>query len=409
MLTDDNPTPKRLPVPPVSPAPYGNNGRGDFIERTKLPLPSLSGLDQTPFSPPPDAPTMRTTIPFDDHKREEVTLPNAQIPDPPHANTQTINARKLSSFLLTALLCLISFVAGASIYAYASTSAQGTMPIHELVSSGAHQRSNIPLANVLLGTGSFQVGAQPTFILHGNTGNVTVAAGNAGMITVKTSNKSRGHDANAGNQGINYSRSYDNQRHDVITMTIVPGQIDTTIEVPSSAQVQIEVDSGSISVTGIGGVNIDTNSGNLSINDISKSAHIYTTNGDITAHNVKGQVAMETVNGSIRATTIAGQAKAITQNGDVILREAALNGQSTLKTTYGSVYFSGTIDPRGTYTLDTHSGNVSLALPDNTLLQLHAQTNSGSVYSEFRQNVSGSAAQIIINVGNGSITVRKAV
>lgn len=435
MLPDDDTTDKRPAITAKSPASYGHNGQnGDnIIERTKLSLPSLSGLDQTPLSSPPTMPATSTAIPLYEHPREEATLPHAQIPDvsasdiiarplhqreeatlphaqipgPQYAHTQTINqpARKRRFPYLLLTLCLLSFGAGAFICAYINPPAHG--PSHELAAPHAQQRSTIPLANALLGNGSFRVGEQPTFILHGHGGNVTVAATNTNMITVKTSGKGRDHSANGDNQGINYSRSYDGQRHDVITMTIASGQIDTIIEVPASTKVQIAVDSGSISVTGVSEVNIDTTSGNLDIEEISKSVRASTTNGDITARNLKGQVEMETVNGSIRATTIAGQVQAITQNGDVILREAALKSQSTLKTTYGSVYFSGTIDPQGTYALGTHSGNVNLTLPDNTPLQLHARTSSGSVYSELGQSING--AQVTINVGNGSITARKAI
>ena len=410
MLPDDNITDKRPAITSKSPAPYGRNGqnRESIIERTKLPLPSLSGLDLTPLSPPsaiPIVPPTSTTIPLHEQQREEATLPDPQIPQ--HTHTPIIDqpARKRRFPYLLLTLCLLSFGAGAFVYAYINPPAHG--PSHELVAPDAHQRNTIPLANALLGNGSFRVGEQPTFILHGHSGNVTVTAANTNMITVKTSKKGGNLDANGDSQGINYSRSYHGQRHDVITMTIASGQIDSTIEVPASTQVQIAVDSGSISVTGVSGVNIDTTSGNLDIEEIGKSVHAYTTNGDITARNLKGQVEMETVNGSIRATTIAGQVQAITQNGDVILREATLNSQSTLKTTYGSVYFSGTIDPQGTYTLGTHSGNVNLTLPDNTPLQLHARTSSGSIYSEFAQSSNG--AQIIINVGSGSITARKAI
>jgi DUF4097 and DUF4098 domain-containing protein YvlB len=167
-----------------------------------------------------------------------------------------------------------------------------------------------------------------------------------------------------------------------------------------------------VSVAGVNGANIDTNSGSLNITDISGPVNVSTINGDVIAQNIKGQMSMESMNGSIRATAVAGQLRAVTQNGDVVIREAVLNGQSAMKTNYGLVRFSGTLDPRGTYMLGTHSGNVNLALPGNSAFQLHASTGSGSIYNEFGRNIVGSAplAQITISIiGGGSIAINKSV
>ena len=148
----------------------------------------------------------------------------------------------------------------------------------------------------------------------------------------------------------------------------------------------------------------------MAIANVQNTLDARTVSGNITASAVNGQMAIATENGSISVNHVNGQLKASTQNGDVIVSAATLSGQSVLQTNYGSVRFSGAIDPRGTYTMATLSGNVDLTLPDDTTFELAARTDSGSVQNAFGSNTVGNAprAQITITIGSGSVTMNKA-
>ncbi|HZR40018.1 MAG TPA: DUF4097 family beta strand repeat-containing protein, partial [Ktedonobacteraceae bacterium] len=104
-----------------------------------------------------------------------------------------------------------------------------------------------------------------------------------------------------------------------------------------------------------------------------------------------------------------GPLKAVTTNGDIIVRQAALSGQSSLETTNGSVRFQGSLDLQGTYKMKTNSGDVNLTLPSNTSFQLSATTGSGSVHNEFGSTIVGyiPRAQITVTIGYGSVTINK--
>lgn len=80
------------------------------------------------------------------------------------------------------------------------------------------------------------------------------------------------------------------------------------------------------------------------------------------------------------------------------------------KTQNGSVRFDGSIDPRGSYTMNTTSGDVDLTLPDNAAFALSATTASGNVENAFGGSVVGTAprAQLSLHTRNGSIAVVKA-
>ena len=428
----------------------------DIVGRTRLPLLSLSGLDQTPFLPLLQEPAEHTTVPLRNHAEREFASPPSNTPFVPvletpftpawyaahnnnsaqpdatsyaiHNNNSirpgaispagSVNKRtarrrpKWLFFLFIVLSCF--FIFGLGTYIYFAHAAHPVLPKHTPPNNRLHSGAISPaMAGFSSEKGeSFPVGGQSTLVIKGQKGNVGVTAGSTGTITVKAS--SNGRRADVINQSISANQSHDDKGHDVINITTAPGNIsvDYTITMPADAQVKVEVDAGSISIAGVSGVNVDANSGSLNIENVSGPTNAYTTNGNITARKLKGPVVLESVNGSINADAVIGQLKAVTQNGDVVVREAMLNGQSALKTNYGSVRLSGSIDAHGTYTLSTHNGNVNLSLPGNTSFQMHTSTASGSINNEFGHNVVGHTPQANITIsiiGGGSIAINKTV
>jgi DUF4097 and DUF4098 domain-containing protein YvlB len=309
--------------------------------------------------------------------------------------------------MLIGLLCLSLLGAFASLHIHTITSENRPILVHEQVSPG--QQGN----NSTSETRNISVGTSPSILIKGHKGNVSIYTGSAGSVIVKTNNSGKNQAANSDNEGIRYTQSRDGHGHDFITIVTQPlsSSVDYDVRAPRTAQVNVEVDSGSISVDGVQGVTIDTTNGSIDIEEVNGPIEVSTVNGDITVRNVKGQMAMQTSNGSIRGNNLNGPLKAITQHGDVVIQQAMLSGQSLLQTNQGSVRFAGTIDPKGNYTMETQSGNVDLTLPTHVAFQLHASTDSGSVYNEFGGNNKGSTpqAQVMIHIGSGSVTVKRAV
>jgi len=254
------------------------------------------------------------------------------------------------------------------------------------------------------GIKSLQVGVAPLVTIQEYGGNVTIHAGGAGTMLINGTEEQKA-------AAIRVTQARGQQGRDAITITPEPisKHVNYDITVPESTQVQIVIAAGSISIDGVNQVSIDTTSGSLVVKNVSGPVRMHTQNGDITAQDIIGSMDMMTINGSIRADTIQGQLKATTQNGDIILRQATLSGQSSMKTKYGSVRFTGTFDPRGKYTLVTKFGDVELTLPTNTAFQLYANTRSGTVSNEFGNNTIGDApyAQIIASTEGGSVRVNK--
>ncbi len=353
-------------------------------------------------------------------KQSGVPTPTTPLPAPGATNQIMPPAAQKKRhwrflLLLIALFCVLTL--GTFAYASTRTTTTGKSAISTGKSVVETGKKAMPLqvqvkqqqpGNTLTpGTRSLQVSKSPSLTIQAYGGNVTIHPGNEGtiFITTNTNGSSQGAD-------IAISQVRDQHQHDVIIVTSEPlsKHINYDITVPTSTKVSVIIAAGSISVAGVSGVMIETTSGSLTVKDISGPVKVQTVNGDIAAHNIMGQMSMETTNGSIRADTLSGQLKAISQNGDIIIQQGRLSRQSTLQTKYGSVRFTGTLDPQGIYILKTQSGDIVLALPANAAIQLHAVTGSGSISNAFANTGIGNApqAQIIASTGSGSVKVIQA-
>jgi hypothetical protein len=431
--------------------------RNDIVGRTTLELPSLSGLEPMPLFPPKqepaaaphiDAATSSPTVPApkeqtivpaepptDATNKPPVPLPQTTdarlraVPARPVANQsqqtaglslkeitgQTITGqttshplkrirlrpllKALKAGLMLALLCII--IGGAFAYFYVSTIAPQTttaITLHQRASPTGQRSDATP------GGSSIAVGDHPIIELQGYRGNVSIATGQAGSIFIKTSS-----DQTANADNLHYTKSRDEQGHDLIHIInqTINQSINYEILSPRATEVRVTIDAGSIAIAGISGVTIISTNGSISVQDTTGPTNITTRNGDITLNNVKGAMTVQTSSGSIRGNTLDGQLKATTRNGDIIVRHGTLHDQSQLQTQQGSITYTGTITTKGDYKMSTQSGNVTLTLPASTAMQLHASIHSGTLSNAFRP-ANGSLAQVSINVGSGSIIVKKA-
>src|SRR5579859_156490 len=87
--------------------------------------------------------------------------------------------------------------------------------------------------------------------------------------------------------------------------------------------------------------------------------------------------------GSISVSGIAGQISCSTDAGSVKVTDAWLYGNSRLKTDAGAITFSGALDPRGSYSMSSDAGTVSVTLPPDASFRLDAKTDVGSINSDF--------------------------
>jgi hypothetical protein len=92
---------------------------------------------------------------------------------------------------------------------------------------------------------------------------------------------------------------------------------------------------------------------------------------------------LKTEAGGITVSGVSGQMICASDAGSVKVTRAMLRGDSRLKTDAGSITFSGSLHPNGTYTMTTDAGNVTVTLPEETAFRVDAKTDVGSINSDF--------------------------
>jgi hypothetical protein len=191
----------------------------------------------------------------------------------------------------------------------------------------------------------------PTIVINDPNGNVTVTVGKNNDVVIQPVNGNNPF----GNP--NSIQPVSSQNGNTINASVPdgPGSVDFTVTVPQGANLQLQTDSG-----------------------------------DITVNGVDGQMTLATNSGSINASN------------DV------LSGSSILTTNSGDIRFDGTVGTSGTDQFLTSSGSVDLTVPSTSAFHVDATTNSGSINaSDFpsvtvQNNNSGSGTKASGDVGKSS-------
>jgi DUF4097 and DUF4098 domain-containing protein YvlB len=210
------------------------------------------------------------------------------------------------------------------------------------------------------------------------------------------------------------------------------------ISVPSSAQADIKTTSGDITVEGLkGAVALSTVSGEIHANDLEGGLTAGTTSGEVRLNHALGKLEVNTISGDVQLedgqaegatvnTTsgevaldgVAGALNIGTVSGDVAIRDAR-DSQLAIATTSGSVEYSGDLAGGKTNTVNSISGDLKLALPEDAGIRLDASTISGSITSDLElsereqglrslKGVAGNGAtNLTIGTTSGDISIEK--
>jgi DUF4097 and DUF4098 domain-containing protein YvlB len=242
---------------------------------------------------------------------------------------------------------------------------------------------------------------------HGGTVNISVYAGHVNVIGTSGSQVKvhgvvdRGEvrfDAHSGSVRIQVDPE---DRH------YGAGKADLDLTVPFGTRVQIDGFSAPYSVKGVKGeVKLETMSGSAEVSDAV---------GDVTIETVSGNISATDINGDLRATAVSGRLDITNVNGDIegesvsghIWISGAKSKLARAETVSGSVSYSGTVDPAGTYTFKTNAGRVTLAVPPDIGATVSLETFNGSVDSDFPvtlgsgTNRMGHDSRFEFKIGNG--------
>ncbi len=179
-------------------------------------------------------------------------------------------------------------------------------------------------------------GAQPTLIIKNDEGFIHVQSGTGNAVSVTTTKVGDSFGASPDDFKVDYS-----QNGNTITVQVnnnaihlfdfsAGSQADINVTVPVNSDLNLENNSGDISVTGI-----------------------------------HGKLTLTSNSGSVQATGVS------------------LQSGSQLGTDSGNVSMQGSIGTDGHYTFQSNSGNVDVTLPQSPGFQVDMETNSGSITNDF--------------------------
>jgi hypothetical protein len=235
-------------------------------------------------------------------------------------------------------------------------------------------------------------------------GSVTVTSWDRPQMRVVARHSSRTH--------VDISSAGPRVEIEVGTRTFGPGQAELELTVPRSFGVTAE------------GVNTT-----LSVADLQGDVSLETVNGAITVRGVRGRIEAESVQGLVTVEQAAGRIHASSVNQGVVIRNSsgefeveAVNGPVLLygidsrrveaETVNGSVELNGRVYNDGNYTLATHNGRITMAIPEGSNARVSVYTFNGRVSSSFESGMStttvrspGSSGRYNFTIGNGGATI----
>ena len=132
--------------------------------------------------------------------------------------------------------------------------------------------------------------------------------------------------------------------------------------VPRDAHVSASSISGDVSVRGVAEVEATSISGDVVVAGATGRATLTNVSGGLTASDLGSSVKASNVSGDIELSGVAGDLQVSTVSGEMKLR-AIKSSYVRTQTVSGDLEFDGTVDPKGRYEFNSHSGSFNLALP----------------------------------------------
>ncbi len=201
------------------------------------------------------------------------------------------------------------------------------------------------------------------------------------------------------------------------------GESRIEVSVPIGTEVRASSVSGDVTVRGSAGrVAATTVSGEVEVRDASDEVELRAVSGDLRGEKLRGRIRASTVSGDLRLDDVVGDLRGKSVSGSLTTR-GALDGLE-FESVSGDVEFRGDFRGTGTFSANTHSGDLRLTLPENLAANLELKTFSGDMRTEFpltlqpgaevgrrtremRTTINGGGARVRLGTFSGDITIQK--
>jgi DUF4097 and DUF4098 domain-containing protein YvlB len=155
------------------------------------------------------------------------------------------------------------------------------------------------------------------------------------------------------------------------------------VSVPRGTRLILEAVSGDIAAKGsLGEIEATSVSGDVDVTDGMRAVSAEAVSGSVHAAQVNGTLRTETVSGDLRAEGVTGDVEASSVSGNIRLVGIQSKDVRT-ETVSGDIVYTGTIEPSGKYSFESHSGTLRLNIPRGAGAQFSVETFSGDLQSDF--------------------------
>jgi DUF4097 and DUF4098 domain-containing protein YvlB len=155
------------------------------------------------------------------------------------------------------------------------------------------------------------------------------------------------------------------------------------VSVPRGSRLILEAVSGDVISKGSQGeIEATSVSGDVDVTDGVRTVSAESVSGSVHAASVNGNLRTETVSGDLRVENVTGDVEASTVSGSIRLVGIQSKDVRT-ESVSGDLTYTGTIEPSGKYSFESHSGTVRLNIPKGAGAQFSVETFSGDLSTDF--------------------------
>jgi hypothetical protein len=160
-------------------------------------------------------------------------------------------------------------------------------------------------------------------------------------------------------------------------------EITVEIMIPVGTRVLATSSGGDIRIRGTQAeVQAQSAGGDIEVVDAVDRINVQTVGGDLRLERARGATTVGTAGGDMEVYDVVGPLTVRSVSADVVLRSIETS-ELRIQTTSGDVTYEGSIDPKGTYEINAHSGDVHFMIPTGTGASLSLQTYNGDIDSVF--------------------------
>jgi DUF4097 and DUF4098 domain-containing protein YvlB len=255
-------------------------------------------------------------------------------------------------------------------------------------------------------TKTVKIGTDGELTLGNIAGDITVTRANGGEATIEIVKTARARTVDEAREFLGLVTVTVTERSGRAEVkTVYPGDemrrnnrrnvnvsVAYTVSTPAGTRLTIGSISGSINASGIkGDVSANSISGSVHIANAGRIASAKSISGDVEILDTQtdGTMEVSSVSGTVTVRKVAARSIDVGSiSGSVVVQDARCD-RVQAHTISGNVEFGGTLAKGGRYELNSHSGDVRVALAGNTGFEVEATSFSGSIRSDFPVTIGG--------------------